>query len=162
MPASTTVPAFMAGIHELLTARPNLAGVSIRLTDGRWQDREAIVLSRVSMNAATFLGWGSGPDSLATVEPLTLSGYAFAEVGNDPAAAAAAVAAYNRVGTFIVEILQQLRDDPTIADALMAPQRLQPPLMLSALWGTWPADDRGVGTTAIRVDFTIAWQAITA
>lgn len=158
--ATSTVGGFLAGLRTLLLARPALTGVAVHPADlGILTDADAIVFGRVTMSAARFLGWGAGEASLATIEPLTLTGAASSRLpGNGPTDV---LAAYDRADLLRTEVMQQLRDDPTIANELVAPQRLQPPLMTSAVYGVWRADEEGSGTFRARVDFRIDWQAIT-
>jgi hypothetical protein len=164
--ATTSVPSVFTSFQTQLTARPALTTpkvVPVYIVDlGNWTDPEAIVLSRVRMAGASFIGWGSGEASLATVEPLTLNGYLFTVVpGNDTTKAAAAQA---RAGVLIGEVMQQLRDDPTMAGALgtlTPPRRWQPPLMTEADWTTWLAGPEGAAVVRVLVDFTITWSATT-
>jgi hypothetical protein len=157
--AEVTVPGFLVNFRTQLLTRTALAGVPIYLIDrGSWRDSEAIVLSRVTMTGATWLGWGAGLASHATVEPLTLAGYGFARVpGSTPENDRAAL---ERVGLFLGEIAQQLRDDPTVGGDLSPTTRYRPPIMDQAVWGAWPGTDNEVAIIRVRVDFRIAWQAI--
>lgn len=157
--AAVSVPGFLVNWRTQLQLRPALAGVPVYIVDrGSWQVVEAIVLSRVSMTGARWLGWGAGQASHATVEPLRLNGYAFARVAGADAAADAA--ALNRVGVFIGEVVQQLRDDPSVGGDLSPTVRYQPPRMESALWGAWPTDQEGTAIIRVRADFSIVWAAI--
>jgi hypothetical protein len=164
--ATTSVPDVLINLRDRLAARPVLVGppvVPVYLVDlGNFSNAEAVVLSRVTMAGASFVGWGAGEASLATVEPLTLSGYLFTAVpGNDQAKADAAL---RRGGVLLAEVMQQLRTDPTVGGALgtlVPPQRWQPPLMTSAAWSTWMAGPDGTSVARVLIDFTIAWSAMT-
>lgn len=157
--AEVTVPGFLVTFRTQLLSRHALAGVPIYLVDrGSWRDPEAIVLSRVTMTGATWLGWGAGTASHATVEPLTLAGYAFARVpGSD---ATSDRTALERVGVFLGEIAQQLRDDPTVGGDLSPTTRYRPPIMDQAVWDAWPGTENEVAIIRVRVDFRVAWTAI--
>lgn len=157
--AEVTVPGFLVAFRTQLLTRQALAGVPIYLVDrGSWRDPEAIVLSRVTMTGARWLGWGTGPASHATVEPLTLAGYVFARVpGSDPTGDRTAL---ERAGVLLTEIAQQLRDDPTVGGDLSPTTRYRPPIMDSAVWGAWPGTENEVAIIRVRVDFRIVWAAI--
>lgn len=157
--ADISVPAVWTGLRDLLLLRAPLQGVPVYVVDrGSWTDPEAVVLSQVSMTGARWLGWG-GPASLQTIEPLTLAGYLFVAVaGNDPTADKAAL---QRAGIMLAELVQQLRDDPTIGGTLVSPVRLEPPKLDSALWDTWATSSpEGVAVIRVRVNFRVIWQAI--
>lgn len=161
--AEVTVPGFLVNFRGALAARPALAGpppVPVYIVDRRsFADAEAIVLSRVVMGGATWLGWGSGRGSDATVDPLTLQGYAFARVpGSTPADDRVAL---ERVGLLLGEVIGQLRDDPTIGGDLSSTTRYRAPLVDQAVWGAWPGDEQGTAIIRVRCDFRIAWAAIT-
>jgi hypothetical protein len=160
--ATETVPAVMTGLATLLAARPTLAGppaVPVYPVNlGNQSDAEAIVWTLATITGARFLGWGSGPGSGVTVQPLTLNGYLFTAIpGNDTTKAAAALA---RAGVLLGEIAQQLRDTPTIGGALDQTHRWQPPLLTSAAFLPWIADLNGTSVARVRVEFTISWQAL--
>ncbi len=154
--ADISVPAVWTGLRERLLLRPPLAGVPVYLIDrGSWTDPEAVVLPQISMTGARWLGWGAG---YGTVEPLVLAGYLFVGVaGNDPVADKAALV---RAGVMLGEVVQQLRDDPTVGGALVAPVRLEPPKLDSALWDTWRTEQQGTAVIRVRVNFRIVWQAV--
>lgn len=157
--AEITVPGIKASYRTLLLARSALVGVPVYLVDrGSWNDNEAIVLSRVTMTGARWLGWGAGPTSHATVEPLTLAAYLFVRVAGSDAAADATAEA--RAGVLLGECVQQLRDTPSFGGDLSPTTRYRPPIMDSAVWGAWPGDQQGTAIIRVRVDFRIAWQAI--
>jgi hypothetical protein len=166
--AQTSVPTVRANLQALLAARPALTTpnpvVPIYIADlGNWTDPEAIILGQTRMAGAAFVGWGAGEASFATVEPLTMDGYLFTAIGgNDQAKAAAAEI---RAGVLLGEVMQQLRDNPTVNGALgtlQVPRRWQPPLMSSATWSTWMAPDpSGASVARVLVDFTITWSATT-
>jgi hypothetical protein len=154
--ADISVPAFWTGLRQLLLVRAPLAGVPVYLIDrGSWTDAEAVVLPQVSMTGARWLGWGTG---YGTVEPLVLAGYLFVAVaGNDPTSDKAAL---DRAGVLLGEVVQQLRDDPTVGGALVSPVRLEPPKVDSALWDTWRTEQQGAAIIRVRVSFRIIWQAV--
>lgn len=164
--AETSVPAVLISLQALLAVRPALVGppkVPVYLVDlGAWSDPEAVFFSRVTMAGAAFLGWGSGEQSLATVEPLTMSGYLYTNVpGNDTAKAAAAL---QRAGDLLGEVMQQLRDTPDLGGALgtlAAPRRWRPPMVTSAAWTAGMAGPDGTSVARVLIDFTIAWSATT-
>jgi hypothetical protein len=157
--ATISVPGFLVNWRTQLVARSALAGVPVYIVDrGSWSDDEAVVLSRVTMTGARWLGWGAGAASHATIEPLTLAGYIFARLAGSDAIADAA--ALTRVGVLLGEVIQQLRDDPTVGGDLAPSVRYQPPRMESALWGAWPGEQQGAAIIRVRVDFSIVWQAI--
>jgi hypothetical protein len=160
--ATETVPAVMTGLATLLAARPTLAGppaVPVYPVNlGTQSDPEAIVWTLATITGARFLGWGSGPGSGTTVQPLTLNGYLFTAIpGNDTTKAAAALA---RAGVLLGEIAQQLRDDITVGGALDQTHRWQQPLLTSAAFLPWMADVNGTSVARVRVEFTITWQAL--
>src|SRR6266536_2349854 len=159
--ATETVPAVMQNLTALLAARPLLAGppkVPVYLFNfGVTSDAEAVVWTLGTITGARFLGWGSGPGSGATVQPLSLNGYLFTAVpGNDAAKAAAALA---RAGALLGEVAEQLRDDPTAGGALDQTHRWRPPILTSAAFLPWMADLNGTSVARVRVEFTITWQA---
>src|SRR5262245_12223556 len=163
--ATTSVPVVWANLSQQLRVRPGLAGVPVRTVDlgmAAWTDTEAIVWTRAAMTGAALLGWGAGPGSLATIEPITLSGYLYTALGGDSDDKAAA--ALTRAGELLTEVAQQLRDDPTINGALQSltvtPTRWQPPVMTNAVWSAWQGDVNGVAVVRVAVDFTVTWQAI--
>ena len=164
--AQTSIPAVLTGLRTLLLARPALAAppaVAVHLLDAPpFADPEAIVWSRATMAGAAFVGWGAGEASLATVEPLTLAGYLYTSVsGNTETLAAAAL---TRAGVLLGEVMQQLRDDPTIGNALgtlTPPRRWKPPLMSTAVWTVNRSSTDGSGGIDVTVDFTITWSATT-
>lgn len=152
----------LANLRTQLLARPAIVGppaVAVHIIElGTWTEPELIVFTRVAMTGAGFLGWGAGAESLKTVEPLTLSGYVAVDVpGRSDDDAAIAMA---RAGVLLDEVSQQLRDDPTVLAALDGDTRWQPPLMTSAALTPWIADRDGVSLTSVRIDWTVAWQAV--
>jgi hypothetical protein len=161
--AEITVPSFLHGLRGLLLLRTAIATsqppVPVYTIDrGSWRDPEAIVLSRVVMAGARWLGWGAGPDSHKTVEPLTLAGYAFANVaGSTPDDDERA---WQRVGVLLGEVVQQLRDTPDLAGDIAPAVRYAPPRVDQAVWAAWSSGQEGTATVRARVDFRIAWQAI--
>ena len=158
--ATTSVPDVLINFRTQLMARAALAGVAVHLIDfGDLTEHEVIQFTRVQMSGAAFFLWGAGEGSRATREPLVLSGSVFVELaGNDDEGAATAL---RRAGVLLTEIMQQLRDDPTIWGALVSPRVRGAPLMESALWRTAPADAEGSSAIHVRVDFSIAWNAVT-
>ena len=159
--ADTSVPGVLVNLAAQLRLRPGLAGVAVDLLDAPGAlPPEAIRFVRVTMAGAAFLGWGKGPDALATVQPLRLAGFVSVELpGDDNAAAATAL---TRMGALLTETEQQLRDDPTVGGALGAlspPYRWQPPRMDTADWRLGPADRDGTAALWVQVDFTVVWQA---
>jgi len=160
--ATETIPAVMTGLATLLAARPALIGppaVPIYPVNlGNLTDPEAIVWTLATITGARFLGWGAGPGSGVTVQPLTLNGYLFTAVpGNDAAKAAVAL---DRAGVLLGEIAQELRDHPDIGGALDQTHRWQQPLLTSAAFLPWMADVNGTSVARVRVEFTITWQAL--
>ncbi len=160
--ATETVPAVMEGLTTALAARPALAGppkVPVYLLNlGVQSDPEAIVWTLATITGARFLGWGAGPGSGATVQPLSLNGYLFTAVpGNDTTKAAVAL---DRAGVLLGEIAQELRDHPDIGGALDATHRWRPPMITSAAFMPWVAEINGTAVARARVDFTITWNAL--
>lgn len=157
--AAISIPGVLDSLRTQLLARPALVGVQVYLVDrGSWQDPEAIVLSQVVMTGARWLGWGTGAASRQTVESLRMNGYVFARVpGGDSAADTAAL---DRAGVLFGEVVQQLRDDPTVGGDLSPTVRYEQPRVESALWGAWPGDQDGTAIIRVRVDFAIVWSAI--
>lgn len=158
--AEVTVPGFLVKFRTALGTRVALQDVPVYIVDrGSWSAPDAIVLSRVVMSGATWLGWGAGSASHATVDPLTLQGYAFARVPGSSSEADRR--AWERAGVLLGEVIQQLRDDPTVGGDLSPTTRYQMPRVDQAVWGAWPSDQDGTAVIRVRVDFRIAWQAIT-
>jgi hypothetical protein len=157
--AEITIPGVLQSFRAQLLPRAALAGVPVYLVDRRsWQAPEAIVLGRVVMTGARWLGWGAGPASRATVESLSLQGYVFSAVaGSDPTNDAAAL---DRAGVLFGEVVQQLRDDPTVGGDLAGSVRYEAPKVDSSAWDVWPSEQDGSAIIRIRVDFRVVWQAV--
>lgn len=159
---TVTVPPVLADLRRRLAARATFAGppaVPIYTVDrGSWRDPEAIVLSRVTMAGAKWLGWGAGPDSHKTVEPLTLTGYGFTTVGGSTPDKDEE--AWQRLGVLLAEVDQQLRDTPDVGGDLSPTTRYSPPRLDQAVWSAWPSGQESTATIRVRCDFRIAWQAI--
>jgi hypothetical protein len=160
--ADITVPGVLHGLRGLLLLRTPLAGppaVPIYTVDrGSWRDPEAVVLGRVVMSGARWLGWGQGPDSYKTVEPLTLAWYAFTTVGGSTPDDDEQ--AWERLGLLFGQVVQQLRDTPDLAGDIAPTVRYRPPMVDQAVWAAWPTGQEGTATLRVRVDARIAWQAI--
>jgi len=159
--ASTSVPDVLVNLAAQLRLRPGLVGVAVHLLDFAGAlEPETVRFTRVTMAGAAFLGWGAGPDSLRTIEPLRLAGFVSVTLpGGDNEHAAAALA---RGGVLLTEVAQQLRDDPAVGGALgtlAPPYRWRPPLMDRQDWRLGAAERDGAGLVAVQVDFSVAWQA---
>lgn len=160
--AQTTVPDVLINLQAQLTARPTLVGppkVPVHLVDlDTYTDPEAIVFGRVLVATATTFAWGSGEGSRATLEPPSLSGYVYVTLPGDSDAKAADV--LRRGGTLLEEVMQQLRDDPTLAGALTGRAR-RAPLVESAAWTTGLAQIDEISVVRLYIDWTVTWTATT-
>jgi len=122
---------------------------------GSWTEPEAIVFGQVTVTDADFFALGT----YATAEPPSLAGYVFTELAG--ATDAEAATAYARAGVLLGEVMQQLRDDPSIDGALATTLLRRPPRVASETWLPWLADADGASIVRLRVNFTVAWIART-
>ena len=160
--ATTTVPDVLINLQAQLAARPALIGppkVAVHLIDlDTYTDPEAIVFGRVFVAGATTFAWGSVEGSRATLEPPSLSGYVYVTLPGDSDSKAAD--ALRRGGTLLEEVMQQLRDDPSLQGALAGRAR-RAPLVESAAWTTGLAQLDQVAVVRLYIDWTISWNAVT-
>jgi hypothetical protein len=157
--AISTVPEVMANLQALLLARPALAGVAVNVMDpGWWPDAEMIVFVTAQMAGASFLGWGAGPQSGTTVEPLTLNGYSSVDLAGNTNDEAKQAQARNAV--LLAELVAVLQEHPDL-DGALSGRRWRQPLLATASWDTWVADSpQGAKVVRSRVVWTVAWQAL--
>lgn len=163
--ALETAPDVLVNLAALLALRPTLIGppkVPAYPVDlGNWTDPEAIVLAQATMVGARFLGWGAGPGSGVTVQPLTLAGYLFTTIAGNDATKAGEALGHAKV--LLGEVAQELRDHPDVGGALDSTHRWRQPLITQATWTTaMGLDQQGVSVARVWVDFTINWQALDA
>lgn len=155
----TTVPAVLKNLAAQLRLRAVLIGppaVAVHTADiGTWTDTEAIVFGQVQAPRA-WLGLRT-LGSLPSREDATLSGYIFTELAGD--SDANADTAHDRAGLLLDELVAQVQADPNVNGAVPAAVARIPPLLTTATWSTWKADQDGTGVSRVRIDWQLTWQA---
>jgi hypothetical protein len=156
MAAATTVPAVLTNLAAQLRLRAGLAGVAVHTVDlGGWTDTEAIVFGQVTAPQA-WLGLRT-LGSLATRENATLAGYVFTQLAGD--ADSHADTAHARAGVLLNELVAQVQTDPNVSGAIPAAVARIPPLLTTATWSTWIADQDGTAIQRVRVDWQLTYEA---